>query len=177
MSTSKPPAAAGPKAIFERTYRACAEELWQLWTTKAGFESWWGPKGFRVEVHRIEPRAGGALNYDMIADTPEMIEAMKRMGRPGSHATYGRYLEVKPYLRLAITHVIDFLPGVTPYESTIRVEFWPAGDEVRMVVTLEPMHDEEFTKMSAMGFGSQLAKLDRRFAPARSQPEAPPAGA
>jgi hypothetical protein len=29
---------------------------------------------------------------------------------------------------------------------------------------LDPMHDEEFTRMSAMGFTSQLTKLDKRFA-------------
>jgi hypothetical protein len=32
-----------------------------------------------------------------------------------------------------------------------------------MVVTLHPMHAEEFTKMSADGFTSQLTKLDTRF--------------
>jgi uncharacterized protein YndB with AHSA1/START domain len=28
--------------VIERTYAASAQELWDLWTTKAGFESWWG---------------------------------------------------------------------------------------------------------------------------------------
>jgi hypothetical protein len=32
-----------------------------------------------------------------------------------------------------------------------------------MVVTLEPMLDEEFTRMSTMGFTSQLTKLDKWF--------------
>jgi hypothetical protein len=32
-----------------------------------------------------------------------------------------------------------------------------------MVVTLDPMHNEEFTKMSTVGFTSQLTKLDKRF--------------
>jgi hypothetical protein len=59
--------------------------------------------------------------------------------------------------RLAITHVIDFLPGVKPYDSTIVVEFFPAGERVRMVVTLSPMHDEEFSRMQKEGFTSQLA--------------------
>jgi hypothetical protein len=40
-------------------------------------------------------------------------------------------------------------------------EFFQSGESVRMVVT--PMHDEEFTKMSTMGFTSQLTKLDSRF--------------
>ena len=66
-STDEPQA----KVVIERTYRARVEELWELWTTKEGFESWWGPEGFRVEVHALEARAGGALEYDMIADAPE----------------------------------------------------------------------------------------------------------
>jgi uncharacterized protein YndB with AHSA1/START domain len=152
-----------PKVVIERTYRARAEELWELWTTREGFESWWGPEGFRVEVHALEARPGGPLHYDMIADTPEMIEAMKQMGRPSSHPTRARFSELRPRERLAITHVIDFLPGVKPYESTIVAEFFPRGEYVRMVIALEPMHDEEFTRMSTMGFTSQLAKLDKRF--------------
>jgi len=157
-------ALSGQTIVIERTYRARAEELWALWTTKEGFESWWGPEGFRVEVHTLEPRVGGALSYDMIADTPEMIAAMKRMGREPSHATHARFVELTPLKRLVITHVIDFLPGVRPYESTIMTEFFPSGDSVRMVITLQPMHSEDFTRMSLRGWTSQLAKLHARFA-------------
>jgi hypothetical protein len=49
------------------------------------------------------------------------------------------------------------------FRSTIAVDFLLSGDSVRMVVTLDPMHDEEFTRMSTMGFTSQLTKLDKRF--------------
>lgn len=166
MSDKSKFAAAGtirPKVVIERTYRAQIEELWDLWTTKTGFESWWGPEGFRVEVHALEARVGGALHYDMIADAPEQIEAMKQLGQPTSHETRGRFAEIRPLERLAITHVIDFLPGVKPYESTMAVEFFPSGETVRMVITVDPMHDEEFTKMSTMGMTSQLMKLEKRF--------------
>src|SRR5262245_717146 len=152
-----------PKVVIERTYRARREELWELWTTKKGFESWWGPEGFRVEVHTLDARVGGTLHYDMIADAPTQIEAMRRMGRPNSHETRGKFTEIKPLERLTLTHVIDFLPGVKPYKSTMMAEFFPSGQSVRMVVTLDPMHDEEFTKISTMGFTSQLTKLDKRF--------------
>ncbi|NUQ74370.1 MAG: SRPBCC domain-containing protein [Polyangiaceae bacterium] len=149
--------------VIERTYKARLEELWELWTTKKGFESWWGPEGFRVEVHAMDAREGGTLHYDMIADAPEQIAAMKQMGRPASHETRGKFTEFKPNERLILTHMIDFIPGVTPYESTMIVEFFPSGDSVRMVVTLEPMHTDEFSKMQSMGFTSQLTKLDKRF--------------
>jgi uncharacterized protein YndB with AHSA1/START domain len=155
------------KIVFERTYRATVQELWELWTTKEGFESWWGPEGFRVEVHSIEPRANGKLHYDMIADAPEMVAAMKQMGRPTSTPAQARFAEFRPLERLVLTHVIDFVPGVEPYDSTILVEFFPSGEWVRMVATVSPMHDEAFTKMSVDGFTSQLAKLDKRFAQAK----------
>ncbi len=166
MSDTMKSATAGNRStiVIERTYRAAVEELWELWTTKEGFESWWGPEGFRAEVHAIEARVNGKLHYDMIADAPEMIEAMKQMGRPSSHETRARFSEFKPFERLVLTHVIDFLPGVKPYESTIVVEFFPLGDAVRMVITLHPLHDDEFTRMTVEGFTSQLTKLDRRFA-------------
>src|SRR5262245_29437587 len=121
-----------PKVVVERTYQARVEELWELWTTKKGFESWWGPEGFRVEVHTLEARVGGALHYDMIADAPEQIEAMKRMGHATSHKTRGTFAEISPHARLAITHVIDFLPGVKPYDSTMVVELArPVGRRAR----------------------------------------------
>jgi uncharacterized protein YndB with AHSA1/START domain len=162
--TSPTAPATGRKVVIQRTYRGRVAELWDLWTTKEGFESWWGPEGFRADVHRIEARLGGTLHYSMIADAPEQIEAMKQMGRPVSHETRGRFTVFLPHERLAITHVIDFLPGVPAYDSTMVVEFFGAGKSVRMVVTLDPMHDEHFTRMSTMGFTSQLTKLDKRFA-------------
>jgi len=152
------------KVVIERTYRASVQELWDLWTTKEGFESWWGPEGFRVEVHAIEAREGGTLHYDMIADAPEQIAAMKQMNMPISHKARGRFSAFSPHTRLALTHMIDFIPGVKAYESSMAVDFVPAGDRVRMVVILSPMHDEHWTKMSTMGFTSQLTKLDKRFA-------------
>lgn len=155
---------ASPKMVIERIYNAPVEELWDLWTTKKGFESWWGPEGFRVEIRAIEARVGGTLHYDMIADAPAQVAAMKAMGQPTSVETRATFTELKPRARLAITHVIDFWPGVKPYESTIVVEFFPSGGRVRMVTTLEHMHSEEFTRMSTMGFTSQLTKLDERFA-------------
>jgi Activator of Hsp90 ATPase homolog 1-like protein len=112
MSDRSKTAAVGanrPKVVLERTYPARVEELWELWTTKTGFESWWGPQGFRVEVHTIEARVGGSLHYDMIADAPGQIEAMKRMGRPTSHETRGTFVEISPHRRR--DHTRDRLPG------------------------------------------------------------------
>ena len=149
--------------VIERTYRARVEDLWALWTTKEGFESWWGPEGFRVDVHVIEPRVGGTLRYDMIAADAASIAAMKQMGRATSHPASGKFTEIRPHRRLTIAQIVDFVPGVAPYESTISVDFVGGGESVRMVITVAPMHDGPLTQMTVMGLSSQLKKLSARF--------------
>ncbi|HWJ70620.1 MAG TPA: SRPBCC domain-containing protein [Sphingobium sp.] len=150
--------------VIERTYTAELEELWELWTTKDGFESWWGPQEFRADVHLIEPRQGGALHYDMVADTPEAVAAMEGMGAPTTQPCHGRFTECRPLERLVLTQLIDFLPGVAPYDSTITVDFFDTTQgRVRMVVTLSQMHDLATTGMQREGFLSQLSKLDKRY--------------
>lgn len=151
------------KIMVERTYRATLEEVWDLWTTREGFESWWGPQGFRVEVYELDARPMGSLRYEMIAATAEMVEAMGKLGQPPSHAVRSTFTEVEPRKRLALQNLIDFLPGVPPYQSHIAVDFSAEGNSVRMVVTLDGMHDPEFTRMQEEGFTSQLSKLDARF--------------
>lgn len=145
---------------FERRYEnAGVRDLWELWTTKEGFESWWGPQGFRVEVRKLDLRTGGDLVYDMIASAPEQIEFMKKANMPLSHTTRASFGEIARLRQLEIVHVIDFVPGVKPYENRIRVEFSSEKQGARMVVTVEPHCSPEWTQRAAMGMESQLTKV------------------
>lgn len=145
---------------FERRYEnAEVRDLWELWTTKEGFESWWGPQGFRVEVHKLDLRDGGELVYDMIASAPEQIEFMKKANMPLSHGTRGRFEHITPLRHLELVHIIDFVPGMKPYEQRIRVEFSSDKGAARMVVTAEPHSTPEWTQRAAMGMESQLTKV------------------
>jgi len=155
---------ARPELTLERRYRARVEDVWDLWTTKEGFESWWGPQGFRAEVRVLEAREGGVLEYEMVADSHEMIAAMTRMGQPLSHGVRARFAQLRQHERLVLSSVIDFLPGVEPYTSEIAVDLRVEGDSVHMTVTLSPMHDAQFTEMQKDGFTSRLTKLDARLA-------------
>jgi uncharacterized protein YndB with AHSA1/START domain len=152
---------------LERRYEAKVEELWELWTTKDGFESWWGPKGFRVEVHELEARAGGALVYDMIAVGADEIAFMKKANMPISHGTRGTFVEVVTNRSLEIAHVIVFLPGVTPYENRIRAEFLQEGNTARMIISIEAHPSEDFSKMAVAGMESQLTKVEEALASRR----------
>ncbi|MDQ8756219.1 SRPBCC domain-containing protein [Sphingosinicella sp. LHD-64] len=148
---------------FERTYQARVEELWDLWTTKAGFESWWGSHGFKVHVETIDPRIGGVLRYDMYTDDPALIASMNQLGREASTFTQAEFVELIPLRRLVIRHMIDFIPGVAPHPHSITVEFVQQGDRAKMRVTIDAHHDRLTTKLSAVGFAQQLEKLNIRF--------------
>lgn len=157
----------GTPIKFERSYDAPVEDLWELWTTKEGLESWWGPEGFRVEVHALDLRVGGELRYDMIAVGAEQIEYMAKSGMGASHDTRGTFVEIQPRRRLKVLYMIDFLPGVEPYENNVLVEFFPDGAGVRMVITVDPHLDEKWTGLAAQGWESQLTKLPGALAAQR----------
>ena len=166
MSTLRLPA----KAVVTRTYRATLKQVWDLWTTKEGFESWWAPNGFRVDVREIDARPGGVLRYDMIADTAEKIAAIKAIGLSPITTNNGRFAELKPRSRLVLQWTIDFVPGVDSYETEFAVDLIAEGGSVRMVVELSGMHRDDFTKMQVDTFISLLARLDAWFCASAARP-------
>lgn len=162
---STPESNADRKRItMERTFAAPVADVWDLWTTKDGIESWWGPDGFRVEVRSIDLRPGGELRYAMIAAEADKIEFMKKAGMPTVTEAHVRYTEVTPLSRLAYLHHTDFVPGVTPYDVATQVDLHVEGESVRMVLTFDPMHDAHWTKMAVMGWESELGKLAKALA-------------
>ena len=161
--TTSPPSARR-RVTIERTFDAPVEDVWELWTTKEGIESWWGPDGFRVEVRQLDLRPGGELHYDMIAVAPEQIAFMNRSGMPVSQRCRLTYTEITPLRRLSYVHLVDFVPGVEPYELVHVVDLHPTARGVRMVLTFEAMHDERWTEMAAQGWEMELGKLARALA-------------
>lgn len=149
------------RIVLERTFDAPIADVWELWTTKDGLESWWGPEGFRVEVHELDLRVGGRLRYSMIAATPQMLAFMKQSGMPPSHEAHLRYTEIVPNERLAYLHAVDFVPGVAAYDVETRVELFVVERSVRVVLTLDAMHDAIWSGRMAEGWRQELEKLAR----------------
>jgi uncharacterized protein YndB with AHSA1/START domain len=143
----------------ERTYEASIEEVWDLWTTKEGLESWWGPDGFVVNVQKLDLRPGGELLYTTTAIGAEQVEFMKNTGMPPVIETRVTYTHVDPPRRLAYSTLADFIPGVEPYAAATVVELHLIADRVRLVLTQDAMHDEHWTQMAVMGWESELDKL------------------
>ncbi len=153
---------------LERTYEAPIEDVWALWTTTDGIESWWGPDGFRVTVQHLDLRPGGRLRYVMTATAPEQVEFMNAAGMPGTMELAITYTEVSAPVRLRYTNHVDFVPGHGAYDVGTLVELQAIDGLVRMVVTIDAMHDDEWTQRAAMGWDSELGKLDRILAERRA---------
>ena len=147
------------RITLERTFPSPIEDVWEMWTTKDGIESWWGPDGFEVEVRSIDLRPGGEMRYAMIATAPEMVAFMKREGMPTATECHLRYTEVEPNRRLAYLHNTDFIPGIVPYDVATLVELHPTPAGVRMVLSFDAMHDDTWTGRAVSGWENELGTL------------------
>jgi uncharacterized protein YndB with AHSA1/START domain len=154
------------RVTIERRFNAAIEDVWELWTTKDGIESWWGPDGFEVKVRKLDFRAGGELLYDMTAVAPEQIEFLKKAGMPLTTPSVVTYTEVVPLQRFAFNQLVDFVPNVKPYQVAMTVEFETSPGGVKMALTLDAMHDEYWTKMAVTGWENELDKLAKLLKPA-----------
>jgi uncharacterized protein YndB with AHSA1/START domain len=151
------------RITLEREYHADIQDVWDMWTTKEGIESWWGPGGFAVTVRKLDLRAGGDLLYDMTATDPPQIEFMKRHGMPTTTKARITFTEVTPPHRLAYIHLADFIPGVDPYDVATIVELTRTNDGVHMSLSFDAMHSDEWTERAVAGWTSEIGKLGERL--------------
>jgi len=149
-----------PQLTLERTFKASPEEVWELWTTREGIESWWGPEGFSVEVETMDLRPGGALVYAMTATGTDQIEYMVQAGMPLTTRSRITFVDVDPPRRLAYKNLVEFIPAVEPYEVETVVRLEPVDGGVHLVVSFDRMHDESWTRMAVMGHESELGRLE-----------------
>jgi uncharacterized protein YndB with AHSA1/START domain len=144
---------------LERVFDATVEEVWELWTTADGVEAWWGPEGFEVMVRALDLRPGGEMAYVMTATAPDQVDFMKKAGMPIATEARLTFTEVDPPRRLAYNHRADFIPGVEPYTVATQVDLSAGDGGVRLALTIEAMHDQEWTGRMVSGWESELDKL------------------
>ena len=158
------PAPARAQFSIKRTYAASIDKAWELWTTKAGIESWWGPQGFAVTVTSLDLRPGGQLVYEMTATAAEQVAFMHKAGMALSTECRVTYTEVSRPNCLAYKTLADFVPNVRPYEVATVVELQPIAGGISLTITFDAMHDDVWTERARAGHESQLRKLDALLA-------------
>ncbi|HEU5005164.1 MAG TPA: SRPBCC domain-containing protein [Candidatus Saccharimonadales bacterium] len=59
---------AAKEVVFERTYDAPVEKVWQAWTNPEELKKWWGPNNVTIPECEIELEVGGRFYIVMEAD-------------------------------------------------------------------------------------------------------------
>lgn len=148
-----------PKLTLERTFNASVEEVWDLWTSKEGIEAYLPPEGFSVAVQTLDLRPGGALVYVMTAVGPEQVQYLTKAGVALVNTQRVKIVEVDPPRRLVTHDLVDFVPGVEPYEVETVTVLEPVEAGTRLVLTFDAMHDPIWTENARLGRDSELRKL------------------
>jgi uncharacterized protein YndB with AHSA1/START domain len=149
---------------IERTVAASPDRVWELWTTPDGIAAWWAPDGFRTDVDQLEPTEGGELVYTMTAEAPEQVAFLEQNGLPLSTTSRKVFTELERPRRLSYRSLIDFVPGHDPYEQLTVVDLEPADDGTRVIMQVEPLHDEVWTERLIAGRTNELDNLARLVA-------------
>jgi len=68
MSTAKTTnstGAAAPEFVITRVFDAPRALVWKAWTESERLAQWWGPKGCKIRVAKLDVRPGGIFHYVM----------------------------------------------------------------------------------------------------------------
>ena len=144
---------------IERIIAAPRERVWELWTTGPGIEKWWAPDGFRTDVDTLDLTPGGDLVYTMTAVAPEQIAFMEQSGMPLSNVSRKVFTEIEEPGRLAYRSIVDFVPDHEPYDQLTEIVLEEVDGGTRVVMTVEPMHDEVWTQRLLEGRANELDNL------------------
>ena len=82
----------------------------------------------------------------MTATGPDQIAFMEQAGMPLSTTSHKEFTEVSEPTRLAYTSLIDFVPGLDPYEHLTVVTLTSTSEGTEVVMECEPLHDEVWTE-------------------------------
>ena len=144
---------------IERIVPATPARVWELWTTSDGIGQWWAPEGFRTDVSTLDLRPDGELVYTMTAVAPAQVAFMEQNGMPLATQSRKRFTEVDEPSRLAYRSLIDFVPDHEAYEQLTVVDLEPADGGTRVVMTMEPLHDQVWTERLVAGRANELDNL------------------
>jgi uncharacterized protein YndB with AHSA1/START domain len=108
--------------ILKREFNAPRELVFKVWTDPTHFGNWWGPKGFSLEVSKMDVRPGGM--FLGCQKSPD-----------GQHAMWGKFV----YQEVQAPEKLVWVQSFSDEEgNTVRAPFnpnWPL--EILNILTLE----------------------------------------
>ena len=126
--------------VLSRVIDAPIDQVFRAWVEPKRMFQWFGPRGFRCEVHQdSEARAGAVWRFDMIAPDGQRFE--NRMV----------FLEVMPNERLVYDHGAD--KDDDPNRFRVTITFDQQGNG-KTVLTLRQLHPSKARRTWGIGIGA-----------------------
>jgi len=166
------PASAADFAI-ERTFQAPRALVWKAWSDAEALQRWWGPRGWGLEIAKLDFRPGGVFHY--------------RMHMPDGKEMWGRfrYREIaEPERIVYVSSFSDAAGAVTraPFAPTFPLEllntvvFTETAGATKLTLRGSPIdaNPEERAFFAGMfgsmqqGFGGTFDQLDTYLATERA---------
>src|ERR1700730_2717818 len=113
--------------VFERTYDASPETVWQAWTNPEMLKQWWGPDNVTIPECELDLRVGG--KFYIVMEAGEAMGPYKGTRWPMD----AEFTVVEPYSRLAYAAKAWTEGrndnGETTIDQTTEITFTPEGDK------------------------------------------------
>lgn len=138
--------------VLTHVIDAPRDQVFLAWIEPKRMFRWFGPRGFRCEVHQeCEAQVGAVWRFDMIAPNGQRFD--NRMV----------FLEITPNKRLVFDHGKDIDDDPSRFRVTVTFDQQSNG---KTVIALRQMHPSKEQRDGAIGFGAvelgyqTLDKLD-----------------
>lgn len=155
--------------VLERTFNAPRELVYNAWTNADSLAQWWGPKGFQIEVVKLDLRPGGMFHYCMQA--------------PDGNKIWGKfvYREINAPAGMVFVNSFSDAAGNTtanpwmpewPLEILNTLTLYEEGDKTRLTLKGSPINATEeqhimyknMTGSMQEGFKGTFEQLDEYLA-------------
>jgi uncharacterized protein YndB with AHSA1/START domain len=176
-SVAAPDAVEAPAAqqfVITRTYDAPRELVWKAWTEADRLIQWWGPRGTKIRVIRLEVRPGGVFHYAMqFKPGSEMfgrfvyreIAAPERLVFINSFSDAGGGLTRAPFPQLGDKWPLEVMNTLTLTEQGGKTTLTLRGNPINATAEEVAMYVSMFDSMR-QGFGGSFDKLAEHLATA-----------
>ena len=176
-SVATPGAAGAPAAqqfVITRTYDAPRDLVWKAWTEADRLAQWWGPRGAKIRVIKLEVRPGGVFHYSMqFKPGHEMfgrfvyreIAAPERLVFINSFSDADGGLTRAPFPQLGDKWPLEVLNTLTLAEQGGKTTLTLRGNPINATEEEVAMYTSMFDSMR-QGFGGSFDKLAEHLAKA-----------
>jgi uncharacterized protein YndB with AHSA1/START domain len=146
------------ETVATRIFDAPRDTVFKAWAEQKHLEKWWGPKGFKVHVNKLDFRPEGVFHY--------------RMQSPDGHEMWGKFIyrEIVAPERLAFVISFSDKDGNTvrsaaspdwPLELLLTATF--AEHQGRTTLAIQGVPTNA-TEAEQKGFKAGLEPMQKRFA-------------